>query len=338
MDLQATGLQQLDAVGSGLAVDRVGQDLGAHVVTEVRGAAGHRAALGGRVDVEHLVDRGVDRLVVLLLGNHVLVEHQPEHGVPTVLRILRMAHRIPLARGVGDAGEHRRLRDRQARGPVVEVVAGGSLHPILGRAELGHIQVALQDLVLAAVLLQCDRQLGLAKLAPERVCGGLADGLRVVGAAACLDEHVLHVLLGEGGTALLAGADEVQHRRAHDALGVDATVLVEPLVLHGDHCVAHVLGDLVQWHHDAVPGPDPSEHGVVGRVDDGLLGHVLAAQLGRQILEELVTGVSGRTESGYSRHHEPCREHTADACDQQEREEHRHQLCGVDRTGGRSGR
>jgi hypothetical protein len=116
--------------------------------------------------------------------------------------------------------------------------------------------VAVEDLVLAVLVLHRDGELGLAQLAC--VAGGALGllgrlhALRVLFRVGVLRQHVLHVLLRERGTALLGGREHVVHRGTGDALDVHAGMLVEPVVLHRHGGVLHLLRDLVEGHLLAV--------------------------------------------------------------------------------------
>ena len=79
-----------------------------------------------------------------------------------------------------------------------------------------------------------------------------------------LNERVAHVLLGQGRGALTRAAGVVGDQGSHHAGGVDALVLVETLVLHGDDRVLHVDRDLAQGHHDSVLRVELGDHAPVG--------------------------------------------------------------------------
>ena len=76
------------------------------------------------------------------------------------------------------------------------------LRPVGGGAEGGDVEVALQDLLLGVLLLQGQGVLDLAQLAGVGRLGGGTDGCGVVLLEPGLDEHVTHVLLGQGGGTL----------------------------------------------------------------------------------------------------------------------------------------
>jgi hypothetical protein len=128
---------------------------------------------------------------------------------------------------------------------------GRGLDPVRPGAEVGDVQVVLQDLVLGHGVLELGRVAHLLQLAGERVLGrglalGGADVLVVL-------QHVADVLHGQrGGTLVNRTVADVGRRGPQHALGVDGAVLVEPAVLGGDHRLPHDLGDLLELHRLAV--------------------------------------------------------------------------------------
>jgi hypothetical protein len=86
------------------------------------------------------------------------------------------------------------------------------------------------------------------------------------------EDRVSHQLLRDGGGALGAAA-ELAHDGAQDALGVNAVVLVEALVLDVDGALLHVVRDVVERDGAAVLEVVLGYLRAVGGVDDGGLGH-----------------------------------------------------------------
>ena len=110
-------------------------------------------------------------------------------------------------------------------------------------------------------------------------------------------QDVLHILLGDGagtlrGPAVLA----VAHQRPHDALEVDAVVLIEARVLDRDDGLLHHVGDLRRvLDHDAILWP--VELGdLTARVveQDGALGQLGFGQIGRQVVEVVGDALGGQ--------------------------------------------
>ena len=73
--------------------------------------------------------------------------------------------RVVAARALDQAGEHRGLRKRQLVGRGVEVVVGGRLDAVRAVAEVGDVEVVLEDLVLGVVVLDPDGVAQLEELA-----------------------------------------------------------------------------------------------------------------------------------------------------------------------------
>ena len=100
-------------------------------------------------------------------------------------------------------------------------------------AEVDRVEVPPEDLLLVELALELHGQHRLLHLPGDAALGGQVD--------------VLHVLLGDRGTALLhAAAADVVVERAGDAHRVHAAVLEEVAVLGGEHRVDQDGGDLVE--------------------------------------------------------------------------------------------
>ena len=105
-------------------------------------------------------------------------------------------------------------------------------------AKVHLVEVGLQYLVLLVALLQIQCPVDLRHLA--------LDGVLVVAG------DVLHQLLGDGGAALHAAAEQGAEDGAGGAVPVHTLMGVEPFVLNGYHRVPEVLGYLVKIGPDAV--------------------------------------------------------------------------------------
>ena len=108
------------------------------------------------MDIERIHQRDVHRLVILGLLDQALVQHELEHDVALILRILLvLGDRGIQARGVlGDGGDGGRLHQIQILGVHVEVPLRRGLHTIqIVGPELGDVQIPLQDLRLGVHLL-----------------------------------------------------------------------------------------------------------------------------------------------------------------------------------------
>jgi hypothetical protein len=221
----------------------------------------------GRVDVVFARRDLYLRLVVLLLRDHLLLEHPVEHEVLAPLRRLEVLDRV-VGRGRGDdAGQERCLSRGCGRGsPLVavdrlaghrvdgderavlvedalllaEVGSHRGLDPVRAVAEVHGVQVLGEDLLLGPLAFEVVRGSRLAQL--------LEHGTVALGC-----QGVLHELLRDRRCALLrASAEDVLPQRAADAPVVHAAVLVEAPVLDRDNGVLDVRRDLVLVHEDAV--------------------------------------------------------------------------------------
>ena len=138
-----------------------------------------------------------------------------------------------LRRRLEQAGQHRALRQRDVLGRLVEIELRRGIDAERAAAEIGAVEIQLQNLVLGEPRLQPDRE--------ERLLDLALDGALV------RQEQVLGELLGDRGAALhhAAGA-RVRHQRAERAGRVDAEVLVEAAVFGGERRLDQVVGKLVE--------------------------------------------------------------------------------------------
>ena len=77
--------------------------------------------------------------------------------------------RVPARRRLDHAGQHRALGDRELRDVLVEVRLRRRLDAVGAAAEVDRVEVVLEDLVLALLLGDLDREHDLLVLAPQRV-------------------------------------------------------------------------------------------------------------------------------------------------------------------------
>ena len=154
------------------------------------------------------------------------------------MRLLRIDGRIPGGRRRNDGGQQSGLLKGQICGAGAEVLFGRRLNAISAAPKVNRVEVALEDLVLAEVVIHLHRQHRLADFA--QVIGGLPQVI------------ILHVLLGESGAALALAAGEVIERRARDAAQVNSVVGVEVLIFRGDDGVAHVVRQALQGNRGPI--------------------------------------------------------------------------------------
>ncbi len=151
------------------------------------------------------------------------------------------------------------LLEVEVLGRDVEVGHRGGLDAVGAAAEVDGVEVALEDLLLALLALELQGEEGLLELALEGPLLGEVEDL--------------HVLLGDRRRALRAVAAGVAERRPDDALGVDALVGPEALVLGRDDRLLDVVGHLAVGDRLAVLGREGAQLGLaVGVVDARRLG------------------------------------------------------------------
>ena len=191
-----------------------------------------------------------------------------------------MNRRVEVGGGGDQPGEQRRVLQREVLGLLGEEGLRRGLDPVRALPEVHRVQVLREDLVLRVALLELERELRFVDLAPE--------GLLVA------YDRVLDVLLGDGGAALddAAGRD-VREGRSDHGLHVDAAVLVEALVLHGDDRVADVLRDLRERNdHTVLPSVERGDQRAVVGVEERRLRERLLLVLGHREVRK----VAGRRE------------------------------------------
>ena len=173
-----------------------------------------------------------------------------------LLRRPRMRDGVVPARVLRNAGEERRLGQRQLQRVVPEVRARRALDPVRAVREVDRVQVRGEDLVLRPVLLELPRERGLLQLPRDRAVGA--------------GQLVLHELLRDRRAALHRRLVlDVREERAAHAADVDAAVLEEAPVLRRDDRLLDPRRDLVALHeHAALAAAEHGEDRVaVGRVD-----------------------------------------------------------------------
>ena len=285
----------VDIVVARLVHDAVGGGVGRGLVVGVERCVDLEAALQDRVAREVLLEKLFDvvgevrvgagavgqlavvgdellglRRVVLLLADVSRLEHAVEDEVAAAHAVLRVAERVVDGGGVRQADERGRLGERELARVLIEVRDARGFDAVGAVAVVDGVHVHVQDLVLGVHLLHLDGDVGLADLALERHLELL---VRKDGVA---DE-----LLGDGrAAALLAAAGRLADEGAHDALGVDAVVLVEALVLGVHGALEDVRGDLVELDRAALLEVVGRDLVAVGVVDTRRLGDEVGVRRG----------------------------------------------------------
>lgn len=202
---------------------------------------------------------------------------QLAHALEDVLladdRALPVDHRVVGRRGLGQTGQHGRLRHAELIERLVEVDRRGRRETVGAFAQVDLVHVQLQNLVLAVNRFELVGQHDLHDLAAIGFLPAQEE-----------DTRDLHGD-GAGSLGMLAG-HEVAERGAGDARVVHRPVFVVPGVLDGEQGLPHRLRDPIDRHElaplfavlgeqAAVPGMNAhGEHGlVVGQMAH--LGHLL---------------------------------------------------------------
>ena len=199
---------------------------------EVRQDLGHLLALIFFIKVELRI-QGVH---VLAAADHLQLIHLGEDNAHAAQTIAQAGLRPGIIDGWG-AGNARQIgafAQCQFRGGLVKVVLGRRLDAHVAVPHRHQIDVQLHDLRLRQPLVQEHRAVPLLHLA--------------LGRGLVITRRQLDHLLGDGGAAV-GGTAAVGHRRdegREDALGIDADIGLEALILNGDKSahdvrVLHIL-------------------------------------------------------------------------------------------------
>ena len=149
------------------------------------------------------------------------LDHVLQHGRGALARAGRIDRRGVARRRLEQAGQQRRLGQRDLGGGLAEVAPGGGVDAVGAGAEIHPVEIQGQDLVLGQMALEPDRQQQLLHLALEM--------------ALMRQEQVLGQLLGDRAAALAdAAGAQIAERGADDAARIEARMAVEAAVLGGD--------------------------------------------------------------------------------------------------------
>ena len=244
---------------------QLGFDLAVGIVLQVaveRGAH-HEITIGNgfgeRVDeLAHLVE-GVVEIIVrragvaaidrrrriapgavdLAFGHEAVVDQVIEHDVGAGAGRGQVDQRGEFARRLEQSGEHRRLGQRHVAHRFAEIVFRRRVDAESAAAQIGAVEIKLEDFVLAQMGLEPQRQ--------ERLVDFALDGALVA------EEQILGELLGDGRAALHHAAGlRVGHQRAERAVKVDAEMLVEAAVFGRQRRLDQIVGHFVERHRIVV--------------------------------------------------------------------------------------
>ena len=192
----------------------------------------------GVADEDHLLRLG---LGILRVVEPAEVVHLAQHRQLTVAVLLPRpvaAQRVELPRVLRDADDGRALGDGQILDVLAEIGLRRGLDAVGRVAEVDEVEIRLEDVLLAVLLMHAQRAEDLKDLAADRDL--------------VLPRHVLDHLLRDGGRAAGVVAHERVVHAARRALPVHALMLVEALVLDGDERLHDVVRDLLVVDERAV--------------------------------------------------------------------------------------
>ncbi len=219
-----------------------------------------QVAVGAAGDLDRLgLGHGrIDGLGPLLRGEPAQLDHRvedPRDALLAARQVGRRAGGVVDGGPADDRGEQGALGRGQLRDVLAEVGLGRRLDAARASPEVDRVEVVLEDLVLAALLVQLDGDDDLLELALDGLVAG--------------QEGVLDVLLRDGRPALGRTALQRDLDRAGDAARAYAVVGVEGTVLGGEEGLLHVVGDRGQRDVLAVGAAgQPTHLGLaVGEVD-----------------------------------------------------------------------
>ena len=193
-----------------------------------------------------------------------LLHHQVERDAGAAARGLGVGGRRIIGRRLDEAGDDRRLGDRELGRAVAEEAARSGVDAIGAAAEIDAVEIELEDLVLGEAPFERHRQYGLAQLAGE--------------AAIVVEEDVAGELLGDGRAALRpAAALDAHDQGADDADRIDADMRAEAAVLDRDHRVAHDRRDPVVGQPFAEHRAHRLDDVAIGGADPDHLAQIVAA-------------------------------------------------------------
>ena len=171
----------------------------------------------------------------LLLGrDEAFLPHPREHDVAAFERAVEVRPRRQRRRRARQAGDQRRLRQRQRLRRTSEQVPRHRLDAVDAGAQVDPVQVQLEDLVLRELRVDVEREHRLADLA-------------AVGFLVRQEERARELLRQRAGPLRRPGR-EVPDHRAPERDRIDAEVAVEAMVLDRDERVPQVFRDLGERH------------------------------------------------------------------------------------------
>ena len=186
------------------------------------------------------------RLVQFALRYEAHIEHPVQDDIGARPGIVDVHRWSELRRRLEQAGQHRRLRQVHIADRLAEIILRRRLDPVVAAAQIGTVEIHLENLVLAQPRLDPQGEEGLVDLAPHGALGA--------------EEEVLGQLLGERRSALYDPIRPgIGHHGPEGALDIDAEMAVEARVLCRQHRADHVGRDLGQRYGVVLANPAPAD-------------------------------------------------------------------------------
>ena len=299
MDDQAAAVDQLIGLGLGIAdFLQIGDDLICQGVYEV----GVDFVLFLFLDGVGLGDPFVyilcigQGLIILLLADHLLVQHFVQDHLTARLVLLRVGDRVILGRVLGNGGKDRAFGKAQVfQLGLVEITVGSRADTQCGMSQVDGVEVVEQDDRLGVLALCCqfffqlDGQILLLDLSADTLDGILS---RPFGKDVVLDQ-----LLGDGTGTLteLTAGGQANESGTGDAVNINTVVAVETLILNGDERVGQHFGHAVHRDTVGVGGDELGDLFPVGIEDDGVVAFgddIRHLDIGRRVLDALESAVA----------------------------------------------
>ena len=208
------------------------------------------------------------RRVIFLLGDNAIGKHARKHHIATIERVVGVDDRVVHRGRIRNADERRGLSNSEVTRIHRVIMLRRSLDAVAVVTVVDGVQIHHQNLVFGVNLFHLFGERHLANLALD---GNLVHLGR--------QDGVAHILLRDGGSALLA-ASEIHEHRADNTLQVDAAMVVETLVFRRDRSLEHVGAHLIDCDGLAFLHVQLGQHGsaVVG-IDGRLFRQVESSRI-----------------------------------------------------------
>ena len=184
-------------------------------------------------------------LIELLLIDISLIEHILQNDVASLSVLLGVDDRIKLRGVLRNTGYNGAFRDRQLIAGFVKISLRSCFYAERAMSEVDRVEIVEQDRILAHRFLQLDRTVLLLQfsLDPLHLC--------LIGPVG--EDIVLDQLLGNGTGALreVAGGQS-DHRCTKNPRGIDAVVLIKPLILDRHKGMCQIIRDHITGYGDSV--------------------------------------------------------------------------------------